>query len=75
MSTVPKLVKDDHTGVLNCEVRMKEYRPIYLPGGLLAESYPSHLQSGHASWCGENDGERERNLVDTKVESESQEGH
>jgi len=37
MSTVPKLVNNDHAGVLNCGGRMKEYRPIYIPGGPLAE--------------------------------------
>ena len=45
MSTVPKLVKDDHTGVLNCEGRMKEYRPIYLHGGVLAEKVIFHIHN------------------------------
>ena len=45
MSTVPKLVKDDHTGFLNCEGRMKECRPIYLPGGLLAEKVILHIHN------------------------------
>ena len=39
------------------------------------EAYPSHAQSGRASWCREHDGESERKLVDTQVESESEEGH
>ena len=38
-----KLVKDDCTGVLRCEGRIKGYRPIYLPGGLLAEKLILHI--------------------------------
>ena len=62
------MAKDDHTGVLKCEGRIKRLKAD-LP------SYLSHPQSGHASWCREHDGECERKLVDTKVESESEEGH
>ena len=32
-----KLIKDQHTGVLKCEGRIKGYGPTYLPGGPLAE--------------------------------------
>ena len=40
-----KLVKDDSTGVLKCESRIKGYRPIYLPGGLLAEKLILHMHN------------------------------
>ena len=40
-----KLVKDDCTGVLRCEGRIKGYRPIYLPGGLLAEKLILHIHN------------------------------
>ena len=40
-----KLVKDNCTGVLRCEGRIKGYRPIYLPGGLLAEKLILHIHN------------------------------
>ena len=40
-----KLVKDDCAGVLSCEGRIKGYRPIYLPGGLLAEKLILHIHN------------------------------
>ena len=49
------------------KAELHDERPIYLPGGL--------PQSGHASLCHKHDGECERKLVNTKVESESEEGH
>ena len=39
------MVKDDSTGVLKCESRIKGYRPIYLPGGLLAEKLILHMHN------------------------------
>ena len=70
------MAKDDHTGVLKCEGRIKRLTAD-LPSWWFTcgEAYLSHPQSGHASWCREHDGECERKLVDTKVESESEEGH
>ena len=38
-----KLVEDKHTGVLKCEGRVKGYRPMYLPGGPLAEKLVAHV--------------------------------
>ena len=63
------LMKDEHTGVLKCEGRIKGYRPTYLPGGPLAEKRIVHTQSNNASWHLKLDGECERELVDTEVES------
>ena len=40
-----KLVKDDCTGVLKCEGRIKGYRPTYLPGGLLVEKLILHIHN------------------------------
>ena len=39
------MVKDNCTGVLRCEGRIKGYRPIYLPGGLLAEKLILHIHN------------------------------
>ena len=70
------MAKDDQTGVLKCEGRIKRLKAD-LPSwwSTCGEAYLSHSQSGHASWCRKHDGECERKLVDTKVESESEEGH
>ena len=70
------MAKDNHTGVLKCEGSIKRLKAD-LPSwwSTCGEAYFSHPQSGHASWCHEHDGECERNLVDTKVESESAKGH
>ena len=40
-----KLVEDKHTGVLKCEGRVKGYRPMYLPGGPLAEKLVAHVHN------------------------------
>ena len=40
-----KLIKDEHTGILKCEGRMKGYWLTYLPGGPLAEKLIVHIQS------------------------------
>ena len=40
-----KLVEDKHTAVLKCEGRVKRYRPIYLPGGPLAEKLVAHVHN------------------------------
>ena len=40
-----KLVEDEDTGVLKCEGRVKGYRPMYLPGGPLAEKLVAHVHS------------------------------
>ena len=40
-----KLVEDEHTGVLECEGRVKGYRPTYLPGGPLAEKVVAHVHN------------------------------
>ncbi|XP_020611021.1 uncharacterized protein LOC110049558 [Orbicella faveolata] len=40
-----KLIKDEHTGVLKCEGRIKGYRPTYLPGGPLAEKLIVHIHN------------------------------
>ena len=39
------LVKDEHTGVLKCEGRIKGYRPTYLPGGPLTEKLIVHTHN------------------------------
>ena len=39
------LVKDEHTGVLKCEGRIKGYRPTYLPGGPLTEKLIVHTHT------------------------------
>ena len=66
-----KLIKDEHTGVLKCEDRIKGYRSTYLPGGPLPEKLVAHThtQSGHASWHCNHDGKCEREFVRTTVES------
>ena len=70
------MAKDDHTGVFKCEGRIKRLKAD-LPSWWFTcgEAYLSHPQSGHASWCRKHDNECDRKLVDTKVESESEEGH
>ena len=40
-----KLIKDEHTGVLKCEGRIKGYRPTYLPGGTFAEKLIVHIHN------------------------------
>ena len=40
-----KLIKDEHTGVLKCEDRIKGYWPTYLPGGPLTEKLTVHIQN------------------------------
>ena len=69
------MAKDDQTGVLKCEGRIKRLKAD-LPSwwSTRGEAYLSHPQSGHASWCRKHDNECDRKLVDTKVESESEEG-
>ena len=40
-----KLVEEKHTGILKCEGRVKGYRPMYLPGGPLAEKLVAHVHN------------------------------
>ena len=39
------MVRDEHTGVLKCEGRIKGYRPTYLPGGPFAEKLIVHTHN------------------------------
>ena len=40
-----RLIKDEHTGILKCEGRIKGYRPTYLPGGPFAEKLIVHIHN------------------------------
>ena len=64
-----RLIKDEHTGILKCEGRIKGYRPTYPPGRPFAEKLIVHIQSDHAFWYCEHNSKCEIELVDTEVKS------